>query len=678
MRLIAPVGGQEQLYAAVRCGADGVYLGAKAFNARGSAENFDDASLNDAAAYCHERGVLVYVTLNTLIMDDETEALTKTAEKIAASGADAVIIQDLAVAKLVRDRWPDLPMHASTQMSIHNAAGVRELESLGFAQVVLARELSIDEIRTIHAHSALSLECFVHGAHCMCLSGACYLSSMIGGRSGNRGQCAQPCRTNMKLNGREYALSLKDMCLISHLSELKAAGVSTLKIEGRMKRPEYVAAAVTAYKAALRGEEPDLSTLQAVFSRSGFTDGYLTGKRTIAMFGNRTKQDVTAAAPVLKPLEQLYLKETPLIPVDMNSTVLPNAPVTLTVSDGKHTITVSGEIPGAAQNQPLTADSLRENFAQTGGTPYFLRLFQAEIAPGLYLPLSAQKSLRREALRQLSELRRVPLIHPSTGKNLPAVEAHQTKLRRPALRLRFETMNQLFDDPQADKIILPIGQIEEFPELISRIGDKLIGELPALCFPTDEERLQERIRSLKRLGLCHVLAGNLGTLRIARDAGMIVHGDYGLNILNTTSLCEIAALGCTDATLSFELSMERISRMGGTLPRGLIAGGYLPLMKMRACPAKGQTGCGTCTGINTITDAKSEQFFLLCHDRKYNELLNGIPLYLGDKEIQGVDFITLRFTIESQKDARHMVSCFKTGEVLHGRRTAGLYFRELI
>ena len=273
--IMAPVGAQEQLLAAVRCGADAVYLGGKGFNARRNAANFDALDLAEAVKYCHQRGVRVYVTVNTVITDSEREELEREADHIAAAGADAVIIQDMATLRLFREKYPTIERYASTQTAVHNVDGAKYLESCGFHSIVLARELSLAEMEKICAATPLKAEAFVHGAHCMSLSGGCYLSAMLGGRSGNRGLCAQPCRLDWHCGGGDHVLSLKDMSLISHLREMTNAGVTTLKIEGRMKRPEYVAAAVTACKNALEGKPYDLKTLEAVFSRSGFTDGYL-------------------------------------------------------------------------------------------------------------------------------------------------------------------------------------------------------------------------------------------------------------------------------------------------------------------------------------------------------------------------------------------------------------------
>lgn len=675
-KILAPVGGREQLLAAVRCGADAVYLGAKGFNARRNAENFDETALPDAVTYCHERGVEVLVTLNTLIMDDEVPRFLAELDDVAAAGADAVIVQDLFVARIIRERYPSLSIYASTQTTVHNAEGARFMEELGFSRVVLARELTIDEIRAVRAGTRLSVETFVHGAHCMCLSGACYLSSVLGTRSGNRGLCAQPCRTNFRLDGREYALSLKDMCLIPRMRDMADAGISVLKIEGRMKRPEYAAAAVTACRAQLRGETPDMETLRAVFSRSGFTDGYLTGKRTIDMFGVRTREDAAAAAGVLPKLAALYAKETPLIPVDMCLTVKPGMPARLEATDGVHTVSAEGPVPEPARAVAVTAESARVNLAQTGGTPYALRHYRAAVTPGLSLPVSAQKGLRRDALSALAEARVMRPAHVGTGWTPPAPAPHIAP-ETPALWLRFSAEDQIFDAPDAARILLPAALLSAKPQLIAQFGARLILELPALCFPDRIEALRETLTSLQTAGLTDVYARNPGLVRLAQEMGFTVHGGAELNILNSGSLAEYERMGLSDVTVSFELPMAKIRRLGGALPRGAIGYGRLPLMKVRACPAKGRDGCGACTGVRTLTDEKNEHFTLVCHNRQFGELLNGVPLYIGDKPFGGLDFMLLWYTTETQAEARRAYDCFRTGAAPEFPRTGGLYYRNL-
>ena len=357
--ILAPAGGEAQLRAAVLCGADAVYLGLRGFNARAGAENFDENTLPQTVGWCHARGVRVYVTLNTLVTDRELPQWLHSLDAVAAAGVDGVLVQDLGLAKIIRQRYPTLPLHASTQMTIHNLAGARLLEEMGFAQVVLARELSKEEIAAICAGTSMRCEVFVHGALCMSVSGQCYLSSVLGERSGNRGRCAQPCRLDFKSHGRGYALSLKDLTLTDRLRELEALGVASFKIEGRLKRPEYVAAAVTACRQSLSGEAPDLETLRSVFSRSGFTDGYYTARRDLSMFGIRTKEDAAASAEVLGRLAALTRNEVGRLPVDMVLTMAPGEPATLAVTDGTHRVEVAGEVPQTALTRPTDEELAR-------------------------------------------------------------------------------------------------------------------------------------------------------------------------------------------------------------------------------------------------------------------------------------------------------------------------------
>ena len=302
IEVLAPVGGEEQLIAAVKAGADAVYLGTENFNARRNAHNFTD--LSKTVEFCHNHGVKVFVTLNTVIKNKEIGQFVKTVREIADSGADAVIVQDLGGISLIKEVAPDLPLHASTQMTVHNLSGVKALEKLGFTRAVLARELSEKEIKYICDNTDMEIEVFVHGALCVCVSGQCYLSSMLGGRSGNRGLCAQPCRLDFKNKERNYALSLKDMSLYDNMKSLINCGVKSLKIEGRMKRPEYVYTAVKECRKAVDGYRADMYTLEQVFSRSGFTDGYFKGNLGPFMFGRRTEENVNSMMKVLSKIEK--------------------------------------------------------------------------------------------------------------------------------------------------------------------------------------------------------------------------------------------------------------------------------------------------------------------------------------------------------------------------------------
>ena len=674
--ILAPVGGKEQLLAAVRAGADAVYLGAKNFNARRGAANFGETELSEAVAYCHARNVKVHVTLNTLVMDNELPALLEEIKEIAESGADAVIVQDLAAAKLVREHCPDIAMHASTQMTVHNLAGVKAAQALGFSRVVLARELSLEEIKTIAAGTDAELEVFVHGALCMCMSGACYLSSMIGGRSGNRGLCAQPCRLDFRFGEKEYALSLKDMSYVEHIRELAAAGVCSFKIEGRMKRPEYVAAAVTACKTALSGGVPDMESLRAVFSRQGFTDGYFTGRRGADMFGFRSHDDVTAGERVFKSLGNIYKDEAQSVPVNMSLSVSEKAPAELFVTDGENKVKISGDPCQKALKAPTDYELARRYLSKTGGTPFFLKKldFAAEGEP--IIPAGEINEMRRSALARLLEMRSRVFPKKFIEAPLPEIEKHACGAA--ALRLRFEKYEQACFESSAAAVILPIAEIEKHPEAAERFCGRLFAELPPLVFPADEEKLKKRLAALKAAGISDVVCDNIGTLALAKKAGMALHGGHGLNILNSVSLSEYERFGLSDATVSFELSAAKIRRLGGKIPRGILGYGYLPLMRTRACPLKKPSGCGGCTGSGKLRDRMGKEFTYLCFERKFGTLLNSLPLWVADREIGGIDFITLWFTVEQPRRCEEVYHLFAAKQPADTERTAGLYFRELL
>lgn len=669
--ILAPVGGRKQLEAAVRSGADAVYFGAKDFNARRNAENFD--SLYDTVKYCHERGVKAHITLNTLFTDRETERLISLAKEIANSGADAVIVQDLGAAKILKECVPNLSLHASTQLAVHDIYGAKQLESMGFSRVVLSRELSLSEIEHIAKNTSLETEVFIHGALCMSVSGCCYLSSMLGGRSGNRGLCAQPCRLDFKSGERHFALSLKDMCHIEYIKELEKAGVCSFKIEGRMKRPEYVAAAVNACIAAKNGQKPDLDTLRKVFSRSGFTDGYITGQRNLEMFGHRTKDDVVSAEKVFSKLSELYKNEYKRLPLDAFLTVKENTPSSLTLTSEKGTVTAFGAVPFPAVNRPLDAQTAKKQISKTGGTPFFIDNFELDCGENLMLPLPALNALRREAVKKQSELFAAVTAHKFTDCDFTQ-KAHAAGKCR--YIIRGESFAQLESVKTAEGYILSVDRILESPEKAEDFGEFLYGELPALTF--DRKDLEEKLEKLKSLGITTLSTENIGGIYLAKKHGFKIHCGHGLNILNSLSLKSLEELGVGSATVSFELDAKSIENLGGSVERGIIGYGYLPLMRFRNCPAKRQNGCGGCPGLNTLTDRKGIDFPVLCSAKRYSTLLNSRPLVLCGKEIRGIDFMTLYFTTETPEKCRQIFDAYKSGTSLSGEKTGGLYFRELL
>ena len=672
--ILAPAGGWEQLTAAVRCGAEAVYLGGTDFNARRNARNFGGDELDRAAAYCRGRGVKLFVAVNTMVLDGEMPSLEAAADAIAQSGADGVIIQDMAAARLFSQKYPHIHRVASTQTGVHNADGARFLQDSGFDSFVLARELSLAEMEKICAAVSIPAEAFVHGAHCMSVSGMCYLSAMLGGRSGNRGLCAQPCRLDWRCGEKHCALSMKDMSLLKHIDGLRRAGVATLKIEGRMKRPEYVAAAVTACRAARDGEEFDEASLRAVFSREGFTDGYLMGRPDGAMFGSRSKEDVTGGQEVLPTLARLYQKERQSVSVDMVFTMTA-AESALTATDGTHTVTVSGSAPESAVHRALDEETAKKNLVKTGGTQYYVNSIKTDIEPGLMLPASALNDLRRRALAALSECREA--VPPyETGTYTPAPTGGRKRREAPSpLWARFYRASQIAGEEALERIILPVGEIT--PAVLERLGEKLTAELPAVCFPDAEEALYKKLETLKAQGLRQLWADNIYGIALGRRLSLPVRGGFGLNIANTQAADFYEKQGLLSLTASFEMPMGAISDLGGSIPLGIAAYGYLPLMRFRNCPVRANIGCAACGGCESLTDRKGVAFSVECGERRYASLLNSVPLDVAGRETPG-DFRLLYFTRESREKCREVIERFHRGNKTEAPHTGGLYYRKLL
>ena len=675
MEILAPIGGREQLIAAVRSGADAVYLGAKKFNARQNAENFDAPGLSETVKYCHSHGVKVHVTLNTLVTDDELESLYETADEIAASGADAVILQDFAAIEYLKRTYPTLPRHASTQMAVHNAAGAKMMKKLGFSRVVLARELSLEEIRKIHEAADIELEAFVHGALCMCLSGACYMSSVLGGRSGNRGLCAQPCRLDFKANGRDHALSLKDMSHIKYISDMAQAGVSSFKIEGRMKRPEYVAAATQACRNAAEGKPYDSDTLRAVFSRAGFTDGYITANRTLDMFGYRGRDDVVAASGVLKQIENTYHKETARLKVDFELEIgRDKCILTAVCGDASAAVEGGGAIP--ARERETDGELAARSLKKLGGTQFYLGSVKVHGEGGLMAPPSLLNEMRRKCIAALSEKLGAGNVY--VRENAPKTQHKPHKSEKTELWARFFTAEQLSNAEKYARIIMPISEIEKNPDLIKKLGHKLMCELPCAAFPEYEDNIEESLRKLKKMGLRAVYAENIYAVKMAQDMDMEICGGAGLNILNSDALDFYERLGLSKTAVSFELGANKIARLGGDIPRGAVVYGYLPLMRVRNCPMKTEKGCIGCDGRRKLTDRKNIDFTVLCEGKRYGTVLNSVPLHIAERRIKNIDFEILYFTVETKERCESVYKDYVNHTAAKYDRTGGLYYRNLL
>lgn len=681
IEILAPAGGYESLVAAVRSGADAVYLGEKSFSARTSAKNFDDDELKKAVAYCHIHGVKVYVTINTLIFDDEFEQLKSAIISAANADADALIVQNQGVARLAKKLAPKLPLHASTQMSVHTASGVRALYEMGFKRVVLSREMSKEEIRKC-AEIPVELEVFVHGALCMSVSGQCYFSAMLGGRSGNRGACAQTCRLPFSVgkNKDGYALSLKDNSLINHIGELEEIGVTSAKIEGRMKRPEYVSAAVRACR-----EQRDFGfvsdetaqTLRGVFSRTGFTDGYFTGKLGKEMFGTRTKSDVVSADEKLfSSIRQTYNDEIQNILIRGKFTARLDENPFLEITDGKHTIIKKAELLcEKAIKTPLDSERCKSQLSKTGGTAYKFEKLEVCIDDNISLPLSALNSLRREVLATLDEKR--SKVHSYTINNVEIfkdIQPFEGKKRAVRARTAGTKIGNGFKE--CELVFVPLfSDIGEIKRLKNE-GFKIGVEIPRGMFGR-EKQIETALNNVKTVGINDVLCHNIGALYQAKALGMTLHGGFGLNLVNTYDLLWAQEYGLKSVELSFELTFERINRLGATIDRGIISYGFLPLMLCRNCPNKsGGIDCKTCKNQSKMQDRKGKRFYLKC-DGCCTEVLNCVPLFIADEEISklSTSFNVLRFTVENYVENVENIKDFNGFSMLKDKFTRGLYKR---
>lgn len=677
IEILAPAGGFDSVTAAVRSGADAVYLGEKRFSARASAKNFDDEELKRAVAYCHIHGVRVYVTLNTLVFDDELEELAQAIRSAAEADADALIVQNMGVARLARQIAPDLALHASTQMSVQTASGVRALYEQGFKRVVLAREMSRGEIKKAAA-VPVELEVFVHGALCMSVSGQCYFSAMLGSRSGNRGACAQTCRLPFSINNQRggHALSLKDNSLIPYLQEMQDIGVASAKIEGRMKRPEYVAAAV---KACV--EQRDLgfvteetaAQLRGVFSRTGFTDGYYTGRRGVGMFGTRTRDDVVSAnEKLLAEIRRGYKDELKNVPVSGSLTVKTGERAELNISDGTNSVRVLSDLTAEpALNAPLTAEKCRACVTKTGGTAYYFTDLDIITDEGVSLPSSALNALRRAALEKLDGLR--ANIHHYKINDIKITEPLPYRSENHTVRARVRKTAIGGGFKSCELVFVPLfSDLRELERLVSE--DFKVGvEIPRGMFGRDEQ-IEKQLSRAKELGVAHALCHNIGALYLAKNAGFTLHGGFGLNLCNTPDLLWAEEYGLADTELSLELKTSQISRLGGSIGRGMISYGYLPLMLCRSCPAKGAgVSCKSCKNKSFMTDRKGKRFPLLC-DGVCTEVLNCVPLYLSGEEIpkSSTSFHILRFNVENSVENVETIEEINDFSMLKEKFTRGL------
>ena len=635
MELLSPAGGWEAMVAAVQNGADAVYMGFGGLNARRSARNFTDEEFREAVAYCHLRGVKVYLTLNTLVTDRELPAAAEALKKASDMGVDAILIQDWGIWRLAREIAPDVPLHASTQMSLHTLGGACRAAELGLERVVLARELSRRDIHTITRGCPAEIEVFGHGALCMCYSGQCEMSAVIGGRSGNRGACAQPCRLPYGVNEKAaggHPLSLKDANLSAYLRDMASMGVACLKLEGRMKRSEYVAVITGIYRRLLdekRGPSREESRqLEAAFSRSGFTDGYYLGRKGPQMFGTRPENAPEPKELFARAKAGYSREDSRRVPVDMVCTLRAGEPVSLTASAGGHVVRAEGPTPEEARNRALTAEELQSRLEKTGGTVFRPRDTRVELEEGLMLSASAVNALRRQALEGLeAALTQPPVRRTGTPSPLPQAQPGPDA---PVLTCSIMRPEQLTEPlAQCETVYVPA-------ELLEKLDLNRWAEMTHICavlpriFRTEDQAALRALLQRHREHLSAVAIGNLGHLPIAEGLGLPLWGDLGLNLFNSESLLFWKELGLEAAAVSMELRWQQLRDLRKVLPCEAVVYGRLPLMITENCVTKNSVGCAHGAG-SVLTDRRGEQFPVLCAYGCRCEIENGKTLVLADK-----------------------------------------------
>ncbi len=672
--ILAPCGSYESLRAALNSGADAVYAGMKRFSARKNAENFSDDELKNAVEECHKRGVKFYLAINTLIYDSELKDFAECVKTAALCNADGIIVQDLGGAELIREICPEMPRHASTQLTLNSISGVKAAQNLGFSRAVIGRELSREEILKISRETDIELEIFVHGALCTCVSGQCYMSAFFGKRSGNRGLCAQPCRLDFNVNGRHNVISLKDSSIIKNIPELTE--ISSFKIEGRMKRPEYVACAVDACVKSRDLQQYDEKLLKNVFSRGGLTDGYFAGNYA-DMNGVRGKDDVDLSAKALSSIRGIYKDEFQRIKVDISVKAVSGEHLSASAECSFGSVFAQSEVfPETATGKPLDVNSVCERMSKLGGTQFYAGKVTAEVGGRLYVSASALNALRREICEKLETL----VLKQNTNDyklNEPKFpEVKRVMPKKTAYRAEVHNAEQLLQ-----AVELPFEMIYAPIEILSEKTEhkQKIAVAPPLIINEEEDR--KKLLKLRKSGFENGFAQTLAHAQLLKECGFKIFGGFRMNILNSLSAKVCESFGFTDITLSIEGKAAELSKINSSIPVGFVAYGKLPLMLMRRCPVADGKCCGIYGGKKTcekrIFDRFGREIPVLCSGRCV-ELLNPDTLILSDKSeiLNKFDFIVFNFTDED--NLKSIVEMYENQILPGGRFTRGMAFDGVI
>ena len=691
MEILAPAGSPESIIAAVQNGADAVYLGLSGFNARRGAANFNEEEFQKAVRYCHIRGAKVYVTLNTLVGDRELGEAAGLARMASDYGADGIIIQDMGLIRVIKEAVPDIPLHASTQMSVHNLAGVQACAEMGLTRAVLARELTYEQIAFITKHAPIETEVFVHGALCFAHSGQCYMSSLIGRRSGNRGACAQPCRMQYSLGGRmdDYPLSLKDNCLVTHLQKLEEAGVACAKIEGRLKRPEYAAVVSNVYSKVLREKRQptpsEMEQLELAFSRQGFTDGYFTNNKGKEMFGVR-QEPGKEQEKFFRAVNKQYVEgESQRVPVNFYVIIKEGRPIQAGIEDKDgNRAEVSGSVPQKAVRRGVTRQQVQDQFYKTGGTPYYAENIFCEMDEGLHLSAAELNDLRRRLINELTAKRAAP--PERRVEKYPPVPVTKEVEGEPVTIFQVLNADQLtkeLAELEPEYIYIPLEVLYKNPgcqDIFVENGSVPVAVLPRIITDDQVGEIADMLKNVYEQGVREALVGNIGHVLLARKLGFTVRGDFGLNTFNSYTNEVLHDVGMESVTASFELRMAQIRDMKKPTPTEMIVYGRLPCMVTEQCIIKNSAGRCACHTPGQMADRMGSVFPVVREFGCRNVIYNAHKLFLADKREDykktGIWGARLMFTTEAPHECVEVAKSYAgLSEYRPNGLTRGLYYR---
>lgn len=700
IELLSPAGNLECFYAAIRNGADAVYLAGEKYGARAYAGNFNSEGLIEALHYAHLYGKKVFLTVNTVLKDNEICELYDFINPFYQEGLDAVIVQDIGVVAAIKQQFPELPIHASTQMSITDINGINVMKNLGVERVVLARELSIDEISRIIQVTGMPVECFAHGAMCYCYSGKCLFSGFLGERSGNRGRCAQPCRLNYNNN---FPLSMKDMYTLHILPKLIESGISSLKIEGRMKSPEYVACVTGIYRKYidLCYESPndykidldDERLLLDLYTRSGNCEGYY--------FEKNGKDMITADFPGYNseksdnnPMVQYYTdKLCDSIMIDAYASFLTGEKASLTLQYNDISITACGDIVEKADKQPLTKDAVLKQLNKTGSTVFKYNNLYVEISDNAFMPVSRINALRRDAMQMLEDRilssykRNEGIKNTCDYKNKTIINNEELSFDYAAEVNNTVQLKEVLKFDFIKRIIIPArlfvkNQIDD--EMFSKMKEKRIYLKMPYVLRKNANVIVEKIKQLQN---GHVLSGvyvcnyeELDLINEIRDDLKSIISDIHLYCNSSISRYELLKLGVTNTTVPIELNKAELLKRG-IVGEEMIIYGRAPLMVSAQCIRKTESVCTKSPGFVEIIDRKGISFPVFCNcDECCNIIYNSVPTFL-EKDIDiikrlGIECLRICFTDEDVTCVRKILNHYSGKEIIKEiKHTKGHYLR---